>query len=84
MIARAAETYARGFRIGGDLVVNSFRADGETLRLSTNLDPASNPSSVVRMVCGNSGLQSVLALGGSVSIDFKPEPINVASSDCGL
>jgi hypothetical protein len=84
MIARAAETYAPGFRIGGDLVVNSFRAEGETLRLSTNLHPGSNPASVVRMVCGNSGLQSVLALGGSVSIDFKPEPINVASSDCGL
>jgi hypothetical protein len=84
MIARAAETYARGFRIGGDLVVNSFRAEGETLRLSTNLHPSSNPTSVVRMVCENSGLHSVLAHGGSVSIDFKPEPINVSSGDCGL
>lgn len=84
MIVRAAETYAPGFRIGGDLVVNKFRADGGTLRLSTNLHPSSNPNSVVRMVCENSGLQSVLAHGGSVSIDFKPEPINVSSSDCGM
>lgn len=84
MIARAAETYAPGFRIGGDLVVNSFRADGETLRLKTNLLHASNPPSVVRMVCENPGLRSVLTHGGSVSIDFKPEPINVARNDCGL
>ena len=84
MIARAAETYAPGFRIGGDLVVNSFRADGGTLRLSTNLDPASNPTTVVRMVCENPGLHSVLAHGGSVSIDFEPKPIDVSRSDCGL
>jgi hypothetical protein len=84
MIARAAETYAPGFRIGGDLVVNSFRADRETLRLSTNIRPASNPTSVVRMVCENSGLNLVLAHGGLISIDFRPEPINVSSSDCGL
>jgi hypothetical protein len=84
MVARAAETYVPGFRIGGDLVVNKFRADGGTLRLSTNLHPSSNPSSVVRMVCENSGLQSVLAHGGSVSIDFKPKPIDVSRSDCGL
>jgi hypothetical protein len=84
MIARAAETYAPGFRIGDDLVVNSFRADGATLRLSTNLHPDSNPTSVVRMVCVNSGLQAVLAHGGSVSIDFKPEPINVSRSECGF
>jgi len=84
MIARAAETYAPGFRISGDLVVNSFRADRGTLRLSTNLRPASNPASVVRMVCENSGLSLVLAHGGLISIDFRPEPINVSSSDCGL
>lgn len=84
MIARAAETYAPGFRIGGDLVVNSFRADGGTLRLSTNLHPASNPTSVVRMVCENPGLHSVLAHGGSVSIDFRPEAINVSRSDCDI
>jgi hypothetical protein len=84
MIARAAETYVPGFRIGGDLVVNKFRADGGTLRLSTNLIPGSNPTSVIRMVCDNPGLHSVLVHGGSVSIDFRPEPINVSSGDCGL
>ncbi len=84
MIARAAETYAPGFRIGDDLVVNKFRADRGTLRLSTNIRPASNPTSVVRMVCENSGLNLVLAHGGLISIDFRPEPINVSSSDCGL
>ena len=84
MIARAAEAYAPGFRIGGNLVVNSVRADGGTLRLSTNLDPASNPTSVVRMICENPGLRSVLVYGGSVSIDFQPKPINVTRGECGI
>lgn len=84
MIARAASAYPPGFVIGDSLVVNSFRADGGTLRLSTNLDPASNRSAVIGLVCRNPGMQAVLVHGGSISIDLKGGTIDISRGDCNL
>jgi hypothetical protein len=84
MIERAANTYVPGFVIGGDLVVNSFRADGGTLRLTTNLNPASDPASVTRLVCENPGMQAVLVHGGSIAIDLKRGSIDISRGDCAL
>lgn len=84
MIARAASSYPPGFVIGESLVVNSFRADGGTLRLSTNLDPASNRAAAIQLVCQNPGMQAVLVHGGSISIDLKGGSIDISRGDCNL
>lgn len=84
LVKRAAEAYIPGFQIGEGLIARSFRADGGTLNVITNADPASNPQNIKRIICQNSGMQAVFGRGATIAVPLGPQEVRVTQQDCGI
>jgi len=83
LVKRAAEIYQPGFEIGEGLIASSFRADGGTLNVTTNADPASNPQNIKRIVCQNGGMQAVFGHGWTIAVPLGAQEVRVTQQDCG-
>lgn len=84
MIDRAAKSFAPNFDMGEGIFISSFAPDGGALVLNSNIDPASNPATVARIICGNPGMQSVMVHGGTVAVSFGSNTLRLTRETCGI
>lgn len=84
LVKRAADAFQPGFDLGEGVIVQNFEADGGTLKVVANIDPASNPQGVTRIVCQNAGMQTVYGRGATVAVPVGNQEVRVTREDCGI
>lgn len=84
MVDRAAKTYAPNYELGEGMRVASFKADGGALVLKTNIAANASPADVSRVICTNSGMQSVMVHGGTVAVSFGQNNLRLTRETCGI